>query len=58
MAVAVKESSETDVSLLSFFAFAPHFVLERSPPQTPKTKLQNVIFTIIMAVIMVYGMIV
>lgn len=58
MAVAVKESSETDVSLLSFFALPLILCWKGVPLHMPKTKLQNVIFTIIMAIIMVYGMIV
>ena len=55
MVVAVKESNETKVSLLSFFVAARR---EKGAAKMPQTKFQNVVFTIIMAVIMVYGMIV
>ena len=54
MVVAV-ESNETKVSLLSFFAAKTSKERRKFMPQT---KIQNVAYTIIMAVVMVYGMIV
>ena len=54
MVVAV-ESNETKVSLLSFFAAKTSKERRKFMPQT---KLQNVVYTILMAVVMVYGMIV
>ena len=56
MVVAARKDSETKVSLSFFFVCGLDFRKEHFP--MPKTLPQRIVFTIVMAIIMVYGMIV
>ena len=56
MVVAARKDSETKVSLSFFFVCGLDFRKEHFP--MPKTLPQRIVFTIVMATIMVYGMIV
>ena len=55
----MKESNETKGFVtFFFFAFYSQRRKKKGEKPMPKTKFQNVVYTIIMALIMVYGMIV